>query len=205
MPPKFLYFDLGNVLLTFTTDRAAHQVAEVAQIDPARVLEAIYESGLQRQYEAGEISSREFYDGFCRQTGTRPDYDRLLLAGSDIFELNAAMIPVVSQLRQAGYPMGILSNTCEAHWEHCIDRFRTLTELFSVHALSYRLRTQKPEASIFAAAAELAGVAPGEVFFVDDTPGHVAGAVAAGFDAVPFTTVPEFVAELRRREVQFNY
>ncbi len=205
MPPQFLYFDLGKVLLTFTRDRAARQIAEVTGIDPADVLKAIYESDMQRQYEAGEISSREFYEGFCRQTGKRPDYNRLLAAGSDIFELAAAMIPVVCQLRQAGYPMGILSNTCEAHWEHCIDRFRTLTELFSVHALSYRLRAQKPEASIFIAAAELAGVAPGDIFFVDDTPGHVAGAKAAGFDAVPFTTVPKLVAELRKRDVQFNY
>ncbi|NQU21834.1 MAG: HAD family phosphatase [Candidatus Nealsonbacteria bacterium] len=205
MPAEFLYFDLGNVLLTFTVDRAVRQLAEVAQIDRALVIDAIYESGLQRRYEAGDVSSREFYEEFCQQTDTRPDYDRLLLAGSNIFEINAGMIPVVSQLCQAGYRIGILSNTCEAHWEYCVRRFRMLEELFSVHALSYRLRTQKPDASIFAAAAELANVAPEEIFFVDDTPGHVAGAVAAGFDAVTFTSTPEFVVELRKRDLQFNY
>jgi putative hydrolase of the HAD superfamily len=77
--------------------------------------------------------------------------------------------------------------------------------LFEVHALSYRIGAAKPEPAIFAAAAELAGVAPQEVFFTDDLPRHVAGARAAGFDAVQYTSTPQLVAELRARGARFNY
>ena len=63
----------------------------------------------------------------------------------------------------------------------------------------------KPDAAIFHAAAELCGYRPEEIFFVDDLPGHVAGARAAGFDAVQFTSAEALSAELRRRGIRFNY
>ena len=87
--------------------------------------------------------------------------------------------PLVAQLAHAGYPMGILSNTCPIHWEYCFGRYRFLDELFRVHALSYRIGAVKPDAAIFRAAAEMASYRPEEIFFVDDLPGHVAGALVS--------------------------
>ncbi len=205
MPPKFLYFDLGKVLVEFSVDQMLRQMAEAAGTDAERVKEVLFDGQLQREYETGTLGDREFYDTFCRRTGTRPDYQALRRAGSEIFHLNVSMAPVVAQLQQAGYRTGILSNTCAAHWEYCVARFRILTEAFAVHALSYRIKACKPDAAIFQAAAELAGVEPQEVFFVDDLPQHVAGAKAAGFDAVQYTSTPQFVADLRARDLRLNY
>jgi glucose-1-phosphatase len=205
MQPKFIYFDLGKVLLDFSVEQMCGQMGEAAGIDAARVKDAVFASGLQLRYEAGQVSSREFYETFCRQTGTCPDYDALLRAGSDIFTPKYSMLPIVSQLSQAGCRMGILSNTCEGHWEHCIHRYRILRECFSVCALSYRIGVCKPDAAIFTTAAEMAGCRPEEIFYTDDIAGHVAGARAAGFDAVQYTTTPLLVAELRARGVAFNY
>ena len=196
MAVKFLYFDLGMVLLNFSVEQMCRQMAEVAGIGPTRGQPDIFDGDLQRRYERGEISGREFYEAFCRAAGTWPDYDRLASAASDIFELNGSMVPVVAQLRQAGYRLGILSNTCENHWQHCFRRFRLLGEAFSVFALSYELGAMKPDAAIFLAAARLAGVEPDEIFFCDDIAGHVAGARAAGFDAVQYTSTPELVGEV---------
>lgn len=205
MPPKFLYFDLGKVLVDFDIEQMFRQMSEVAGVDPARVEEVVFDGGLQRQYEAGQISGPEFYEAFCRQTGTRPDYHALRRAGSEIFELKLSMVPVVAQLRHAGHRLGILSNTCESHWEFCTSRYRILTGLFTVHALSYRIGTVKPEAAIFHKAAELAGAEPQAIFYVDDYPDHIAGARAVGFDAVQYTSTPQLVADLSSRGVQFNY
>jgi len=204
-PPNFLYFDLGMVLVNFDVGVMCRQMGEVAAIDPARVYQVLLEHPLQKEYERGRISTREFFEGFCRATGTRPDLGALISAGSDIFELNASMIPVAVHLYRAGWRMGILSNTCESHWEHCLRRFPLLGEFFGVHALSYRIGAAKPEAAIFEAAAQLAGVAPEAIFFTDDLPGHVAGARAAGLDAVQFVSPPQLVADLRARGVRFNY
>jgi len=204
-PPKFLYFDLGIVLVDFSVDRMFRQMADVSGVKPDRVKEILFDGGLQSQYELGQITGGKFYEAFCRQTDARPDYDSLKQAGCDIFELNVSMLPVVAQLRQAGYRMGILSNTCDGHWKHCLGRYRILAESFPVQALSYRIGAAKPDAAIFHAAAKLAGVEPEGIFFVDDLPGHVAGARAVGFDAVQYTTTPEFVADLRKRGIRFNY
>jgi putative hydrolase of the HAD superfamily len=205
MSVKFLYFDLGMVLLTFSVERMCRQMAEAAGITPTQVSQIIFDGDLQQRYERGEISSREFYEAFCREAGVRPDYGRLAAAASDIFELNGSIVPVVAQLRQARYRLGILSNTCENHWQHCFRRFRLLGETFSVFALSYELKATKPQAAIFQAAARLAETPPGEIFFCDDIAGHVAGARAAGLDAVQYTSTPELVAELRKRGIRFNY
>ena len=205
MPPKFLYFDLGKVLLDFSVDRMLEQLAAVAGIAPETVGDVLFDKELQKQYETGELTDRQFHDLFCQRTDTQPDFDALRRAGSDIFTLNLSMLPVVAQLRQVGHRMGILSNTCASHWEHCAERFAILTEAFTVHALSYRIRASKPDAAIFAAATELAGVGPEEIFFVDDLPQHVAGAKAAGFDAVQYTGTPALVAELGKRQIRINY
>jgi FMN phosphatase YigB (HAD superfamily) len=204
-PPKFLYFDLGNVLLCFDVGVMCQQVAAVAGVDPAEVFQAILCTPLQREYELGRVSTREFFEEFCRQTGARPDFEPLLRATSDIFELNMGLIPVVANLRQAGYRLGVLSNTCESHWEHCVRRYAILREFFDAHALSYRIGAAKPDSAIFEAAARLAGVGPQDIFFTDDTPGHVEAARAAGFDAVQYTATAELVGELRRRGVELNY
>ncbi len=205
MQLKFLYFDLGKVLVNFEINQMFRQMGAVSGIDPARAEAAVFGDGLQFRYETGQISSAEFYEAFCRQTGTQPDYDALALAASDIFELNLSVLPVVTQLYEAGYPMGILSNTCENHWEHCKRRFRIVAEGFAVRALSYQIGAHKPDPVIFRAAAELAGVAPQEIFFVDDFPEHVAAAKTVGFDAVQYTSTSELVEELRSRGIRFNY
>ena len=204
MQPEFIYFDLGKVLLDFSVERMCAQVGAVAGISPERVVEAVYGDGLQAAYESGQVSSPQFYDGFCRHSGTRPEYDALLRAFCEIFTPKPAMPPLVARLARAGCRLGILSNTCEAHWAHCHGQFAFLREHFSVYALSFQIGAMKPAAAIFQRAAELAGCRPTEIFYTDDMPGHVAGAQAVGFDAVVFASPEELTAELGRRGVRID-
>ena len=152
MPPRFLYFDLGNVILNFSIDRMLSQVAEVAGISVEKAGRIVYEDGLQRRLETGELTTREFYEEFCVRSESRPDFDALCYAASAMFEVNSEMLPVVAHLRQAGCPLGILSNTCDAHWQHCLGRYRILTEDFTAFALSYEIGAMKPDPAIFDAA-----------------------------------------------------
>lgn len=196
---KFLYFDLGKVLVHFTVERMLCQVGAAADLEPERVREVIFGDGLQTELETGRMTPRQFFDRFCSQTDTRPDYGALELAASDIFELNVSILPLLTGLAQAGWPMGILSNTCSTHWEHCYRRFAILEAFFDTYALSFRIGTMKPNPAIFLAAAGLAGCRPEEIMYVDDIPEHVAGARAVGFDAVQYTDTPQLTAELRCR------
>ncbi len=207
MPPKFLYFDLGNVLLKFDHRLAATQMAEAAGVDVEQVWELVFAGDLLRQVETGELTDRQFYELFCERTGICAEYERLQQAGSAIFTPNLPMIPLVAHLKAAGYRMGILSNTSASHWEYATaGRYLCLLPgAFEITILSYEARSMKPDPAIYQIAAEKAGVAPGEIFFTDDRPENVEGARQAGFDAVLFHDAPTLATELRRRGVRFNY
>jgi putative hydrolase of the HAD superfamily len=204
--PAFLFFDLGNVLLLFDHNRGCDQVGQLAGLPAEKVRQVVYENDLNHRYERGEISSRQFFDEFCEATDTKPDYDALMIAGSDIFELNLPMLPLVAQLNAAGYPMGLLSNTCEAHWQFVAGgKFTAVNHFFPLQVLSYEVKTSKPDVTIYQIAAEKAGVEPKQVFYVDDREENVQGAKRAGFDAVVFQGPRHLAAELRRRGLRFNY
>jgi FMN phosphatase YigB (HAD superfamily) len=204
--PEFLYFDLGNVLLTFDHRVACQQVAELTGLTPDRVWELIFTSQLQARYEEGAVSSREFYDEFCAAAQVRPDYDALHLANAAIFQLNYPVVSLVSHLHSAGYRLGILSNTCESHWGYVAEgRFKIIRELFSIQVLSHIERCSKPGAGIYARAAEKTGVAPERIFFVDDRQENVDGALRAGWDAVLYEGTVSLGAALRKRGLTFNY
>jgi putative hydrolase of the HAD superfamily len=201
-PPAFLYFDLGNVVLTFDYEVACRQMGEVAGLPAHVIREVVYDTGLENAYERGDLTSEQFYEIFCQRSDTRPDMHKLLRASSDMFELNEAVVAILPQLRAAGQRLGLLSNTCEAHWDFCLNkRFPILRECFEVTALSFQLRSLKPEPEIYRQAADMAGVSPSQVFFVDDRSENVAGARRAGFDAVQFTTREALVGELAARGV----
>jgi glucose-1-phosphatase len=199
--PKFIYFDLGRVILDFDVDVMLRQMAAVIGVESDRVRQILFEEDLQRKYEAGSITSQQFHETFCRVAQTRPDFAALARAAGDIFTIKPEMLPIIDQLHQAGYPLGILSNTCEVHWDFCWQQFPVLRERFQVLCLSYRVGALKPSAEIFAAAAKLANARPEELFFTDDVAQHVAGARAAGWDAEQFTVAADLVEGLRRRGV----
>ena len=205
MPPRFFYFDLGQVLVRFQLPKMLRQIAAVSEVDVATVEHVLFAGGLQKALELGHLTSDAFYEAFCRKTRSRPPYEPLAEAARAFFETNHSILPVVAQMRQARYRTGVLSNTCDLHWQYCLRQYAIIAEMFDVYALSYEIGAMKPDPAIFKAAADLAGYAPHEVFFTDDIAENVAGARAAGFDAVQYVGTSELVAELRRRGVALNY
>jgi HAD superfamily hydrolase (TIGR01549 family) len=178
-------------------------------LNPADVFELLYkgyrdQTGLHWAAERGDLSPAEFHARFCEVTGTQPDRVAFERAGNDIFWPNVSIAPLVAQLRGAGYRLGVLSNTSQAHWEFCRRRYRIL-EVFQVYALSFAIGVMKPDPQIYAEAARLAGVAPQEILFTDDRPENVAGARQAGWDAVVFESATQLSRELHGRGILTNY
>jgi glucose-1-phosphatase len=202
---RFLYFDLGNVLLHFDHEIACRQIAELTSLDAERVRQIVFQD-LQWQYERGQISSEQFYQQFCERSATQPAFEQLQAAASEIFALNVPVAGLAAQLHSAGHRLGLLSNTCEAHWQYVFDgRYRVLRDVFDVRILSFELGTMKPDALIYREAAKRAKAEPGEIFFVDDRRENVQGALRAGFDAVLYRSPTQLVRDLRARGVPFNY
>lgn len=202
---KFIYFDLGNVLLFFDHHRACRQLARLSGAKEQQIWDALFAGGLELEYEAGRISSRQMHQAFLAATGSAVDFDCFANAFSDIFEVNIPMKVILGQLKFCQHRLGLLSNTNEMHWRLFTDgRYALLPGAFEQCVLSHEVGAMKPEAAIFQVAIERAGVAPQEIFYMDDMPGHVAGARSLGIDAVQFTDAPTLLTEMRRRGIGLN-
>ena len=206
MACSFLYFDLGNVLLSFCHDRMCGQLAKVAGLEARAIRQAMLETegafARQMAFERGDISAEAYYEFFCSQTGTRPDRTALELAGSDIFEPMGPSIGLMETLSQAGHRLGLLSNVGPVHWDFIRNgRFPPIPGCFETLVLSYEVRSVKPEPDIYRRAISQAGVPAEEIFFVDDRKENVAGALKAGIDAVLYTSAAQLVEDLRSRDV----
>ncbi len=198
---KFVYFDLGNVLLNFSHQRMIDQVAAVAKVSPDVVQQNIFDNGLENRYETGELNSSQFHAEFCKLIHSDCDLNDFLTACGDIFWLKESTIPAVSQLAQLNIGMGILSNTCEAHWHFAMKFFPALSQFFPVLVTSFEARSMKPDRKIYEVAIEKAGVSPSEIFFTDDKTENVLAAQAAGMDAELFTTANQLLRDLAARGV----
>jgi glucose-1-phosphatase len=204
--PRFIYFDLGNVLLRFDHRIAARNMAQLAGITEEQAWNVVFQGDLECSYEAGKLTTLQFHEAFGKATSTCTDFDRFQTANAEIFEVNARIVPIVAHLHAARYPLGILSNTSEIHWNYVSrGRYAVIQYFFEVHALSFKLRAMKPERRMYDEAAKLAGFAPEEIFFTDDRPENVEGAKEAGFDAVLFESPYQLANELRARGVRWNY
>lgn len=205
MTPAFIYLDLGNVVFFFDRDRSFAQMAEVSGADPTVIRDAVMDGGLQKAIERGDIDWPGFHAEFCRRTGTRPDPAALARAASDMFRLNAAMLPIIAGCRRAGVPLGILSNTCDPHWEFLLaSGYAILPGGFREIVLSHEERSAKPDRAIYDAATARAGVPGDRIFFCDDLAPHVDTARAVGWDAEVFVSAHQLADQLARRGLRLG-
>lgn len=203
--PAFFYFDLGNVLLSFSHERMCSQMAEVAGVSPELVRHALFEAkgsdrSVQWRFERGDLNVLAVYDHFCETLGVEPNRDELFAAGRDIFEVIEESVAIIEQLAATGHRLGIMSNTNPLDWEFVTSgRYPFLNNAFEKYVLSFEVRAMKPEAAIYEHAAKLADAEPGQVFFTDDRQENVDGALAAGLDATLFTTPAKLRDDLKAR------
>lgn len=200
---RALLFDMGNVLIHFSHERMYRQLGELVGRTGPEVERLLHESGLFDGYETGRVTTDELRIELGRLVGRPIDAAALDRAASDIFWLNESMEPVIDRLATCGLPLVLVSNTCETHFRWVSNRFRVLRH-FTRRVLSFEIGACKPNPAIFKAAARAAGVAPGECFFTDDTPGHVEAASQLGFDAVVYRDTAQIVAELQKRGINIS-
>lgn len=196
----FVFFDLGNVLLCFDHQIACDQMAQLCELAPETIRDVVFNSPLQQRYERGEISSEEFYQGFCNRLQVQPDYQQLMQAASDIFQPADGVIQIVQELTLLGYQLGLLSNTCEAHWDWIQTLgFQWLKNCFETYVLSFQVHYLKPELEMYETASEQAQRPPAELLLIDDRCENVEGAKLAGWDAIEFVGLNELTGQLKKR------
>ena len=109
-------------------------------------------------------------------------------AASDIFTLNEPLLPLIDRLKEAGYRLVVLSNTCPPHVEW-ITRHWDVLERFDARVFSYEVGAMKPGPEIYRVAVAAAGCEAEECFFIDDLAENVEAARREGLCGAVFVGV----------------
>jgi putative hydrolase of the HAD superfamily len=188
--PRVLVFDLGNVIVEFSVEKACLQIASVAgDVSASAVRSFLFEDGLEYRFEAGEFKFTQLHHLFEQRFDLAINPDKLKQAAADIFTPIPRTIEILKILRENHsneIPMVLLSNTNEVHWEF-IESNWGVSKLFDHLVLSYEVRSLKPEEKIYSSVLEKTGVDARDCFFVDDLQANVDAAKHLGFDATLFT------------------
>ncbi|QDV50356.1 HAD family hydrolase [Gimesia fumaroli] len=193
-------FDMGNVLAFFSHEKMCEQMGQLCDRTESEIRSLLIESGKQWEYERGQLTPAEFHQWFEGAVGQSVDFEALALAGSDIFELNSSILPVLDSLKASGFRLVLLSNTCVSHFEFIWNRYDVL-QRFDDHVTSYAAGAIKPEPAIFESALQKIQCAPAEAFYTDDIPDYVREAQKRGIQGEVFTDTESLIAQLAGRGI----
>lgn len=191
---------MGNVLVHFSHDRMCTQMGSLCGRSCDDVRRLLFDSGLQWNFERGLMTAEQFHERFQECVGQSVPFDDLVHAGSDIFELNASIVPVLDILKARGHRLVLLSNTSVSHFEF-VSRNYDVLDRFDDFVLSYQVGAIKPEPAIFEAALNRAGCPAGECFYTDDIPKYVETGRQFGLQAEVFTDTAGLIGQLRQRGI----
>ena len=196
---KFIYFDMGGVLLSYDFNKTANAITAKTGLDGEKVIDDLYVNymGQWNDFELGTVSPEDFFALFHLPMS----FDDLKKAYNEIFTLKKDTFRLVKTLKAKGMRLGVLSNTSQPHWEYVQTTFPELFSQFDVLLGSHELHLAKPDRQIYLAAAQAAGVKPSEILFFDDLSINILGAKAAGFDAVQFFDAAQAEEELKARGI----
>lgn len=184
--PRAVLIDFGGVL-TEPIGPAFAAISREAGLDPAQGLSllATHEGARTAlaRHEIGELDDEGFEDAFAAALGelggrvaARGLLDRL---GSHL-ALDEPMIELVREMRRAGVPVALVSNSLGSRCYDGVD----LDELFDVAVISGQEGVRKPSRRIYAIACERLGVDPADCLLIDDLAHNLDGAARLGISGL---------------------
>ena len=198
MPVRFVYFDLGNVLVHFDHQIAVAQLAQLSERPEELVQQVVFESELQNRYETGLVTSQQFAaEVNIALESALPPAD-ILEAISAIFQPNLTIQAAIDLVTTSGVPLGILSNTCEAHWRWIMDKqWPMFGPWWQQTVLSYEIQGMKPDSKIYEVCEQRAGCRGPDIFFTDDRADNIAAAQQRGWSTYQFSSTDTLLRRLQ--------
>lgn len=193
-----IVFDIGNVLVSWDPVGIVEAAFGLAGDEAAARRHALFvESDIWRALNRGEHTE----DGAKRAyvaAGLLDDReaDQLFVALYDSLHLLAETPPLMERLSVAGYRLFALTDNVREIVAHLSDRHAWWT-LFEGVTNSAEIGVLKPDLAMYRHVLETNGLTADETVFLDDMPGNVAGAQAAGMHAFLFTDATQAESDLR--------
>jgi HAD superfamily hydrolase (TIGR01509 family) len=200
--PRVIVFDIGNVLVGLDASKFFSQRIRQYFPDQQQLLAMqhwIRET--EDRYALGLMTTEAFMQAVVAKLGL--GRQEFLTLWNDLFLERAYMLPFMRELRAQGYTLAICSNTNELHMQY-LQRINPCFVEVQHSIFSYQVGALKPDLAIYRAVEEATGQKPAAHLFLDDLPENVAGARAAGWDAICFETPEQVQRELLARNIQFT-
>jgi putative hydrolase of the HAD superfamily len=202
MSIKIVVFDLGNVLFKFDLSKF---VKEFLKKVPRHKNEAagkliLEYSDVGYNYEKGNISSVGFYIRLKECTDYSGTCNEFCIIWNNIFTPIPETIEILS-ITAKKYPVALLSNTNELHFEYLKKCFPSVFMIFDKMFLSYKMHLRKPENEIYQNIINYYKIVPSEILFIDDLEENIEAARNNGMTAVKFTGAYELEKQLCKLKV----
>jgi putative hydrolase of the HAD superfamily len=179
-------FDFGNVICSFDVRLFIRGLALSAGKSESEVWAFMPEiSPLAVAYETGIITSDQFFRELCRVTGVTVTRESFVSAYTGIFTPIDDSFALVRSLK-GRCKLGLLSNTNEWHFRHCISTL-DIFPLFDAVSLSFEAKAMKPAPAIYADMLRKIALPAERCVFIDDVEANVTAAVRLGIRGIHFT------------------
>lgn len=179
-----LLFDLGGVLIDIDFDRVFRHWASLSGRPLPDIREQFVFDGHYARYERGETDDATFFNHVRRMLDLDASDDQILEGWNAVFVgLNRGVLEMVR--KAAGQvPSYAFTNTSGSHQRAWSAAYPDIAATFRQVFSSAEMGMRKPERPAFDAVVRQVGVDARSILFFDDMPENVAGARAAGLQAV---------------------
>ena len=203
MKIEALLFDVGKVLIDFNFETGVQALHASCSISRDDFEEVLWDERWIRRYERGEISTTEFHDYLCKTANLQMAMPDFRATWSSVFLPHLLVSEDLLAALKQKYPLILVSNTNEAHFEFIRSRYRVV-DYFDRHVLSYEVGSLKPDRQIFECAIDAANFPPEALFFTDDREENIVAAAELGMRAHQFKSESELVAALQDAGVELG-
>ncbi len=199
---RHIVFDIGRVLIHYDAELPfLHLIPDAAErrwfLDNVCTSPWNVEQDRGRSWEEAEAELLAVHPGHAENIRNFRRYWHEMVphAYDDSVEL-------MERLIEAGHDVTLLTNFAADTFVEARARFPFLERPRGV-TVSGEIRAIKPDRAIFEHHAKAFGLEPKATLFIDDSQKNVEGAMAAGWQAVPFRDAATLEGDLRRFGVEF--
>ncbi len=179
-----LLFDLGGVVLDIDFNRAFEHWQPVSRLSLDEIKAGFEFDAAYQQHERGEMDAAQYFTHLCNTLQLQEGHTRIAEGWNAIFLGEISETLAMIQSARSRLPCYAFTNSNAAHQAVWSAMFPSVVQAFDRIFVSSGMGCRKPERQAFDHIAREINVTPGAILFFDDLAENVAGAQAAGLQAV---------------------
>lgn len=198
-----IIFDIGNVLAGFVWEEFYRSFG-FDEETLRRMAAATVRNPLWYEMDQGNMTPEEIIRGFKEYDPSIEKEIGLVFADiGGIISPYGYACPWVSELKERGYAVYVISNISEQVLHDCKEAL-TFIDLLDGAVLSCRIKMQKPDEAVYRHFLKRFGCDPAECIFLDDQERNIAAAANQGIRGIVFHNYWQARQELEEMLTQGN-